>query len=189
MTNLTNINRDAFWTSEQPFLSYNQNAPILAPACRTNGQFYMNHGAVRSSASATPSVDAGNVSMIGVMFVPPDDQYDDNLPFRIRGYHGVNPPDGGGPGNSVPYLFWGFGYVSSLAGDIADISGPNYFPHTQGIIDEWLMIRKPTNGIDESRSLIFYCGVGELDGNTNVHSSLSVQNTAVGVDQFSTAIW
>ena len=189
MTNLTNINRDAFWTSEQPFLSYNQNTSILTPSARTNGAFYTNHGAFRSSSSATPQVDAGNVSMLGCMFTPPANEYEDNLPFRVRGYHGVNPPDGGGPSNTVPYLFWGFGYVSSLNGDVAMISGPNYFAMTQGVIDEWIMIRKPTNGQDEGRSLIFYTGVGELDGNTNVHSSLSVQNTGIGVDQFSTAIW
>lgn len=181
MTNLTNFNRDCLWLGLSPFVSYNLDTPFNAPEGRVDpgSTYYTQHAELRSTANATPTVTAGNCSILATMFAIPQEPYEDQIPFRVRGYHGAEDP------NLGPYLFWGWGYNGGVAGDVVTIEGANFFPHEQGAIDEAVMVRHLAN---EDRGLVFFAGIGESTGQ-RIHTSLAIQNLAIGPDRFSVATW
>lgn len=187
MTNLTNINRDAFWSNNEQYLSANTDFFFTDLEARTNSLTYTNIGTVTSTAGFSPNVPQDRCAALGVMFNPFDDENQDNVMFRIKCWAAM--AAGEQPGSVEPaYVFWGHGFVTSMNAEFAVLQTQTYYPIKDNV-DEVLCLRRPAAGSpNEGLPICFYFGCGETSGNP-LHGSLCVQNMSVGPDPYAIANW
>ena len=183
MTSLTNINRDAFWSSLNPYLSADKATVFATLEARTHLITFENLGTIMHPPGYKPTVSNGEGAAIGVVFDPfADDEQDDNAMFRVKVMAGCEDP--------AIHRFWGHGYVTGFTGEYALMQNQTLFAVTGEGTDQIYALRRPPAGNpNEGLPVCFFVGIGETGGNHAFHGGISVQNMGVGPDPYAVANW
>ena len=173
--NLTNIQRDAFWSQDlgSTALSYSVTTAAGATTYNSDGNTYDDVG-FAFVRNLQGTVAGGSKGIIGVLMRPPSEDLDEAVAYRVKAYLPIEA-----------------NYAGVIVGrSDGTISGTNdsmnhwkYFPCPNGKFDEIVMVTPKSN----TYPLVFGTLVGPA-ASVDISSIISVQRLSTAPPKFSSQV-
>ena len=180
MSNLTNIQRDAFWSTlkEADELSWGSDRLIASQTMYINADatIYDDIGKARNDHTSVLVIAAGSYRGFGLFM---QQTGDDDTPYRVKMYSNT--------ANFIAHLGIGYGPASPTGTD-DEISEIAFFTPIYGAIDDIFILPKLDSGDTYYARPVAFGVFASFNGGIVPHCGLSVQRLATTPPTFSTAV-